>query len=81
MYSSKNVPGVYLVKYFEKWHFRRILSQKVLETAHFFAVLVHFGQHGDVLTPLTLSTTTLCTGNSPTNSRRTKQFLSRPHSL
>jgi hypothetical protein len=63
----------------EKRYFWRFISQEMQETARFFApfsyILVCMVAY------LTPSTTTTCPGTPPTNSQRTKQFFSSPHSL
>jgi hypothetical protein len=65
----------------EKQCFQRLISQKVQEIARFLSIFVHSGLHGAYLTPLTPSTNTSCPGTPPANSRRTKRFSSRLHSL
>jgi hypothetical protein len=83
MCSSKNVSGVYLIKYFSAkdgvfWQF---LSQKMQEKPFSASFLCISAGKGASLPPSTLSTTTPWLGTPPANSQRTKQFLSRTRGL
>jgi hypothetical protein len=55
-----------------------IYKPKHARNRPFFPVFVYFGR---LLTSKTPSTTTPGPGTPPANSRRTKQFWSRPHGL
>ncbi len=83
-YSSKNVLGVYFVTYFKNKKnsvFSDFLDNKCgnqlfLRPFHTFRAALKA-----YLSSLTPSTTTPWLGTPSANSRRTKQFLSRPHGL
>jgi hypothetical protein len=76
MSSSKNILGLYLVKYFEikKNLFSDFQINKCGKSPVIFAVSYIPGSLGAYLPPLTPSTTTSCPGIPPANSRCTKQF-------
>jgi hypothetical protein len=60
----------------------RFLSQLVQETGHFWHCFCTFWKAWKAyLTSLTPSTTAPWPETPPTNSWRTKQFLSRPHGI
>jgi hypothetical protein len=56
-------------------------SKSTQDRLFFYMFLYILGGMGAYFTPLTSSTTIPCPGSPPTNSRRTMQFLRRPHSL
>jgi hypothetical protein len=64
-----------------KMAFLTINKQKVCKTSHFLPFSYISGGIGAYFTPLTPSTTTLPPVTPLVNSRRTKQFFSRPHGL
>jgi hypothetical protein len=83
MYSSKNILGACLLKYFgaKKGIFSDFFGQNVCETACLSTVFVHFSQLGPYLPSLIPSTTNPCLDTPLANSQCTKQFLSCLYSL
>jgi hypothetical protein len=83
MYSSKNVLGVYFVKYFylKNGLFSTFKSISAGNRLFWRRLCTLRAAKGDFFTPLTPTTTTPCPGTRPTNNRCIKQFLSHPHSL
>jgi hypothetical protein len=83
MYSSKNVLGLYLVKYFQVkngfFAFFKSISVGNWPFLHRFRTVRAAWKA--YLTSMTPSTTTPGLGTPPANSRRTKQFWSHPHGL
>jgi hypothetical protein len=71
----------YKVLFSIKQHFCDFLGKKCGKPTFFGTVFVNFGQLGACLPPLTPSIITPCSGIPPANSLRTKQLLSRLHSL
>jgi hypothetical protein len=71
-----------LLSIFErKTAFLTIYKPNRAQNRPFFTVFVHSGQHGGVFDSFNSLHHHPCPGTPPANSRRTKQFLSRPHSL
>ncbi len=82
MYSSKNISGVYFVKYFgAKMAFLAIYRPKSPPKSQFFAVFVHFEQHVGIFDSFDSLHHHPLPGTPPANSQCTKQFLIRPHGL
>jgi hypothetical protein len=85
MYSSKNVSGIYFVKYFKiKTAFSVIFKTKSAgnrKLAIFAPFCIFRAAWKAYLTYLTSYTTTPLPSTPPANSQRSKQFLSRPNSL
>jgi hypothetical protein len=61
--------------------FARKTAFSVRETVCFFAIFEHSERHGGIFNSFDFYTTTPSPGTPPTNSQRTKQFLSRSHDL